>query len=71
MNRKVRNRVFDEGNYEEEDMRSYSPNKNYPLSYNHINYPGVERSKSPPRNRLQNDMETPIMKRVDQDSICK
>lgn len=67
MSRQTRNRTFNDRDYEEEDIRSYTPNNKGYLQ-NYANNGGL--NGSPGRNRIRHPLETPIIKRVDQDDIC-
>ncbi len=66
MSRQTRNRTFADRDYEEEDIRSYTPNNKGFLQ----NFANGGNNISPGRNRLR-PVETPIIKRGEGDDICK
>lgn len=62
MSRQVRARGYNNRDYEEEDMRSYTPRKvSYGQDYDKFNngYNVADRSSSPGRNRVRGNIETP------------
>lgn len=72
MSRQIRNRAYDDGSYQNDNRRAITPNKpGFPLSYQLGNYPGLERNRSPQRNRVNQDLDTPNVKTIDYDNVCK